>query len=71
MLCKLSVSNALCSRTVKFTIFNVIFGHAIELSSKYFTQINCLVMSLRKNNNVAKVDVSLKQNNSDGFIGAT
>ena len=71
MLCKLSVSNSLCSRTVKFTIFKVIFGHAVELSSKYFTQINCLVMSLRKNNNVAKVDVSLKQNNSDGFIGAT
>ena len=71
MLCKLSVSNSLCSRTVKFTIFKVIFGPAIELSSKYFTQINCLVMSLRKNNNVAKVVVSLQQNNSEGFIGAT
>ena len=70
MLSKLSVSSSLCSRTVKFTIFNVIFGHAIESSSKYFTQINCLVMSLRKNNNVAKV-VSLKQNNSEGFIGTT
>ena len=70
MVCKLSVSNSLCSRTVKFTIFKVIFGPAIELSSKYFTQINCLVMSLRKNN-VAKVVVSLQQNNSEGFIGAT
>ena len=50
-----------------------IFGHAIELSSKYFTQIHCLFIPLtwlRKYNNAAKFIVSLKQNNSEGFIGA-
>ena len=73
MLCKVSVSNSLCSsRTVKSIVnFKAIFGHAIELSSKYFTQIHCyLFMPLGENNNAAKFIVSLKQNNSEGFLGA-
>ena len=44
-----------------------IFGHANELSSKYFTQIHGLFMPPRKNNNAAKFIVSLKQNSSEGF----
>ena len=42
-------------------------GHAIELSSKYFTQIHRLFIPLRKSNNAVKFIVSLKQNSSEGF----
>ena len=42
-------------------------GHAIELSSKYFTQIHRLFIPLRKSNNAVKLIVSLKQNSSEGF----
>ena len=42
-------------------------GHAIELSSKYFTQIHRLFIPLRKSNNEVKFIVSLKQNSSEGF----
>ena len=70
VLCQVSISNSLCSRTVYFTIFKVTFGHANKLSSKCFTQIHCLFMPLRKNNYAAKFMVSLKQDNLEGFIGA-
>ena len=46
--CQVSISNSLCRGTVKFTMFKEIFGRAIELSSKYFTQIHCLFVPLRK-----------------------
>ena len=42
-------------------------SHAIELSSKYFTQIHRLFIPLRKSNNEVKLIVSLKQNSSEGF----
>ena len=42
-------------------------GHAIELSSKYFTQIHRLFIPLRKSNNAVKLIVSLKQSSSEGF----
>ena len=42
-------------------------GHAIELSSKYFTQIHRLFIPLRKSNNALKLIVSLKQNSLEGF----
>ena len=42
MLCYVGISNSLCSRTVKFTIFKVIFAHAIELSLTYFSQIKVI-----------------------------
>ena len=42
-------------------------GHAIELSSKYFTQIHRLLIPLRKSNNAVKLIVSLKQNSLEGF----
>ena len=42
-------------------------GHAIKLSSKYFTQIYRLFIPLRKSNNEVKFIVSLKQNSSEGF----
>ena len=35
--CKVGISNSLCSGTVKFTIFKVIFAYAIELSWNYFS----------------------------------
>ena len=54
MLCKVSISISLCSRKVYLATFKVILGYAIELSSKYFTQIHCLIMPLTKNNNAAK-----------------
>ena len=69
ILCKVSISNSLCSRTVKFTIFKVIFGHATEFKN-FILQIHCPFMPLRKDNNGAKFIVSLNQNNSEGFIGA-
>ena len=42
-------------------------GHAIKLSSKYFTQIHRLFIPLRKSNNEVKIIASLKQNSSEGF----
>ena len=42
-------------------------GHAIKLSSKYFTQIHRLFIPLRKSNNAVKLIVSLKQNSLEGF----
>ena len=38
-LCKVWISNSLCSRTVQFTIFKVIFAYAIESSSIYFHKL--------------------------------
>ena len=42
-------------------------GHAVELSSKYLTQIHRLFIPLRKSNNAVKLIVSLKQNSLEGF----
>ena len=42
-------------------------GHAIKLSSKYFTQIHRLFIPLRKSSNEVKFIASLKQNSSEGF----
>ena len=36
MLCKVGISDSLCSRTVSLTIFKAIFAYAIELSSHFF-----------------------------------
>ena len=41
--------------------------HAIELSSKYFTQIHRPFIPLRKSDNAERLIVSLKQNSSKGF----
>ena len=38
-LCKVGISNSLCSSTVYFTIFKVIFAYAIESSSIYFHKL--------------------------------
>ena len=68
MMCKALDISAYRISWLIFSIYVSLFiGHAIELSSKYFTQIHYLFILLRKSNNAVKFIVSLKQNRSEGF----
>ena len=68
MMCKALDISAYRISWLIFSIYVSLFiGHAIELSSKYFTQIHYLFIPLRKSNNAVKFIVSLKQNSSEGF----
>ena len=48
MLCKVGISNFLCSGTVQFTIFKVIFAYAIELSSNHFRKLRTVIHDISK-----------------------
>ena len=60
------------SRAHDHPIFNQSSGGSFSsyVISDAFARWNFLLHAAKKNNNVAKFSVSLKQNNSEGFIGA-
>ena len=55
-------------------VFNQLSGGSLIFSSYVisvtFARWNFLLHTAKKNNNTAKFFVSLKQNNSEGFIGS-